>query len=62
MGLLPLLRLQLGLGKRHFVVTPNPCYLNPATDMEERFAKIKKVLLNWYGAKKMVGVLEVSFN
>jgi len=46
----------------HFVVTPNPCYLNPATDMEERFAKIKKVLLNWYGAKKMVGVLEVSFN
>ena len=46
----------------HFVVTPNPCYLNPSADMEERFAKIKKVLLNWYGAKKMVGVLEVSFN
>jgi hypothetical protein len=46
----------------HFVVTPNPCYLNPSSDMEERFAKIKKVLLNWYGAKKMVGTLEVSFN
>ena len=46
----------------HFVVTPNPCYLNPSSDMEERFAKIKKVLLNWYGAKKMVGTLEVTFN
>ncbi len=46
----------------HFVVTPNPCYLNPSSDLEERFAKIKKVLLNWYGAKRMVGTLEVSFN
>lgn len=38
----------------HFVVTPNPCYLNQSSDMEERFAKIKRVLLNWYSAKKMV--------
>lgn len=46
----------------HFVVTPNPCYLNASSDLDERFAKIKKVFLNWYGAKKMVGTLEVSFN
>jgi hypothetical protein len=38
----------------HFVVTPNPCYLNQSSDMEERFSKIKRVLLNWYSAKKMV--------
>src|SRR5687768_7221614 len=46
----------------HFVVTPNPCYLNPSRGTEEQFAKIKKVLLNWYGAKRLVGSLEVSFN
>jgi hypothetical protein len=46
----------------HFVVTPNPCYLNPSSDLDERFGKIKKVLLNWYGAKRMVHALEMSAN
>ncbi|CAA9271953.1 MAG: hypothetical protein AVDCRST_MAG77-3219 [uncultured Chloroflexi bacterium] len=41
----------------HFVVTPNPCYLNPAPDLEGRVAKVKRVLLNWYGAKRLVGTL-----
>jgi hypothetical protein len=44
----------------HFVVTPNPCYLNQSTDIEERFAKIKRVLLNWYGAKKIVASLHIA--
>ena len=38
----------------HFIVTPNPLYLNPSSAMEERFAKITRVLLNWYGAKRLV--------
>ena len=46
----------------HFVVTPNPCYLNQSSDIEERFAKIKRVLLNWYSAKRMVGALEIAAN
>jgi hypothetical protein len=46
----------------HFVVTPNPCYLNQSSDLDERFAKIKHVLLNWYRVKKMVGGLDVAFN
>ncbi|CAA9307282.1 MAG: hypothetical protein AVDCRST_MAG77-6176 [uncultured Chloroflexi bacterium] len=46
----------------HFVVTPNPLYLNPVSEMEERFAKIKRVLLNWYSAKRMVVTLELSAN
>ena len=44
----------------HFVVTPNPCYLNQASELEERCAKIKKVLLNWYSAKRMVTGLDLS--
>jgi hypothetical protein len=46
----------------HYVITPNPCYLNPASEIEERFAKIKKVLLNWYGAKRIVTTLDVALN
>lgn len=46
----------------HFVVTPNPCYLNQSSDLDERFAKIKKVLLNWYGAKKMVVALNLALS
>jgi len=46
----------------HFVVTPNPLYLNPSSDMEERFAKIKRVLLNWYSAKRMVAALDLAAN
>ena len=46
----------------HFVVTPNPCYLNQSSDLEERFAKIKRVLLNWYAAKRMVGTLQFAAN
>lgn len=46
----------------HFVVTPNPCYLMPGTDLEERQAKIKRVLLNWYGAKRMVTGLSLRFD
>ena len=46
----------------HFVVTPNPCYLNPSTDIDERFAKIKRVLLNWYAAKRLVNSLDIDFN
>ena len=45
----------------HFVITPNPCYLNPSTDLEERNAKIKRVLLNWYRAKRMVTGLNLRF-
>ena len=45
----------------HFVITPNPCYLNPSTDLEERNAKIKRVLLNWYQAKRMVAGLNLRF-
>ena len=37
----------------HFIVTPNPLYLNPSLILEERFAKILRVLLNWYGAKRL---------
>jgi hypothetical protein len=46
----------------HFVVTPNPCYLNQASDIEERFAKVKRVLLNWYSAKRMVTSLDWTAN
>ena len=46
----------------HFVVTPNPCYLNQSSDPEERFAKIKRVLLNWYSAKRMVAGLDLSID
>ncbi|MGH2353604.1 MAG: hypothetical protein ACRDI2_02990 [Chloroflexota bacterium] len=46
----------------HFVVTPNPCYLNQSSDLEERHAKIKRVLLNWYSAKRMVSSLDIAFN
>ena len=46
----------------HFVVTPNPCYLNPGSDLEERHAKIKRVLLNWYRAKRMVSGLSLRFD
>lgn len=46
----------------HFVVTPNPCYLNQSSDMEERFAKIKHVLLNWYRAKQIVTSLDIPLN
>lgn len=46
----------------HFVVTPNPCYLNQSSDIEERFAKIKRVLLNWYSAKRMVVTLDLGAN
>jgi len=42
----------------HFIVTPNPLYLNQSSAMEERFAKIMRVLLNWYGAKRLVLSLE----
>jgi hypothetical protein len=46
----------------HFVVTPNPLYLVSSSDLEERNAKIKRVLLNWYSAKRMVASLEVQWN
>jgi hypothetical protein len=46
----------------HFVVTPNPCYLNPGSDLEERHAKIKRVLLNWYRAKRLVSGLNLRFD
>ena len=42
----------------HFVVTPNPLYLNPLVDPEERFAKVARVLLNWYDAKRLVASLD----
>ena len=45
----------------HFVVTPNPCYLNQAPEPDERFAKIKRVLLNWYSAKRLVSSLDIAF-
>ena len=35
----------------HFVVTPNPIYIVQSDDFEERFSKIRKVLLFWYEAK-----------
>lgn len=35
----------------HFVVTPNPMYIVQSDDFEERFSKIRKVLLYWYEAK-----------
>ena len=44
----------------HFVVTPNPCYLVQSDDFEERFSKIKKVLLYWYEAKSWVENLDLS--
>lgn len=46
----------------HFVVTPNPCYLNQSSELEERFAKIKRVLLNWYSAKRLVTGLATELN
>ncbi|HEX2032864.1 MAG TPA: hypothetical protein VHS99_01645 [Chloroflexota bacterium] len=46
----------------HFVVTPNPLYLVASSDLEERHAKIKRVLLNWYRAKRLVGDLKLSFD
>jgi hypothetical protein len=42
----------------HFIVTPNPCYLIPSSSLEERFAKIMRVLLNWYSAKRLVASIE----
>ncbi len=41
----------------HFIVTPNPRYLNPSSALVERFAKILRVLLNWYSAKRLVASL-----
>src|ERR671924_1871110 len=46
----------------HFVITPNPCYLNQSSDLDERFAKIKRVLLNWYSAKRLVSGLDIAPN
>jgi hypothetical protein len=46
----------------HFVVTPNPCYLNQSPDLDERFAKIKHVLLNWYSVKKMISGRDATLN
>jgi hypothetical protein len=46
----------------HFVVTPNPMYLNPASELEERHGKIKRVLLNWYRAKRIVIGLDLRFD
>ena len=42
----------------HFVVTPNPLYLNSTGDPEERFARVARVLLNWYGAKRLVASVD----
>ena len=44
----------------HFVVTPNPCYIVPSDDFEERFSKIRRVLLFWYEAKGWVADLDIS--
>jgi len=44
----------------HFVVTPNPCYVVSSEDFEERFAKIRKVLLFWYEAKGWLEGLDFS--
>ncbi len=44
----------------HFVVTPNPCYIVSSEDFEERFSKIRKVLLFWYEAKSWVESIDVS--
>lgn len=44
----------------HFVVTPNPIYIVQCDDFEERFAKIRKVLLFWYKAKSWVGDIDTS--
>jgi hypothetical protein len=44
----------------HFVVTPNPRYLTPGLDAGGRFAKIERVLLNWYNAKRLVGTLDLG--
>lgn len=44
----------------HFVVTPNPCYVVPSDDFEERFSKIKKVLLYWYEAKGWMDGIDFS--
>ena len=46
----------------HFVVTPNPMYLVAASELEERQAKIKRVLLNWYRTKRMVTGLDLRFD
>jgi hypothetical protein len=46
----------------HFVVTPNPCYLNPSSDLEERHGKVKRVLLNWYRTKRLVSALNLRFD
>jgi hypothetical protein len=44
----------------HFVVTPNPCYVVQSDDFEERFGKIKKVLLFWYEAKGWLEGIDLS--
>jgi hypothetical protein len=37
----------------HFLITPNP-----SSALVERFAKILRVLLNWYSAKRLVASLD----
>lgn len=44
----------------HFVVTPNPIYIVQSDDFEERFSKIRKVLLFWYEAKGWLGDIDIS--
>ncbi len=44
----------------HFVITPNPCYIVQSDDFEERFSKIRKVLLFWYEAKGWLEDVDVS--
>lgn len=43
----------------HFVVTPNPLYLNPSSELVLRYAKIIHVLVRWYDAKRLVAFLDL---
>lgn len=44
----------------HFEVSPNPCYLNESVYADERFSKVKQVLVGYYRAKRMVAALDLA--
>lgn len=44
----------------HFVITPNPCFMVQSEEFEERFSKIKKVLLYWYEAKGWMAGIDLG--
>lgn len=44
----------------HFVLKPNPRYLVPSTNHYEQTERVRRVILNYYNAKKLIGSMEAT--